>query len=256
VTQGSDAKVPDNEWNLTRNMAMILDSRGGVTTATAPETSFPQPSHVLLLHPVNCGFDHSDSTVIGGFPTAFGFWSGPSFALTGPIEGVRPAQGSGMMRFLPQRGVSALDSVVWQLIDLHPAKDFVAMHGVVDLKAWVQFNRVAGDSHTASKFVLTIAAFRGQPAQAATLWASRNQTALAIGEKELVADNDPHTWEKVEAATTVTPDADFAVVEMRAVAPKGTPATVNPFPGHFADLIDAKVCLPLRASSVNLPDSK
>jgi hypothetical protein len=47
----------------------------------------------------------------------------------------------------------------------------------------------------------------------------------------------------------VTADADFAVLEIRAIAPPDAPAGLDPFPGHFADLIDAKVCLPLRASS-------
>jgi hypothetical protein len=155
-----------------------------------------------------------------------------------------------MLRFLspPRQAGNAVDSVVWQLIDLRPAKDFMTTYGVTDLKAWVQFNRVPGDSHTASKFKLSIAAFRGQPGDTAALWAARNQTAVAIAEKELVADNDPRTWERVDVATTVTADADFAIVEIRAIAPKGTPATVDPFPGHFADLIDAKICLPLRPS--------
>jgi hypothetical protein len=53
----------------------------------------------------------------------------------------------------------------------------------------------------------------------------------------------------VDVATTVTADADFAVLEIRAIAPPDAPAGLDPFPGHFADLIDAKVCLPLRASS-------
>jgi hypothetical protein len=52
----------------------------------------------------------------------------------------------------------------------------------------------------------------------------------------------------VEAATKISTVADFVVLELRAIAPKDTPPGVNPFPGHFADLIDAKVCLPLQPS--------
>jgi hypothetical protein len=52
----------------------------------------------------------------------------------------------------------------------------------------------------------------------------------------------------VEAATQISNAADFAVLEIRAIAPKDTPPGVNPFPGHFADMIDAKVCLSLRPS--------
>ena len=35
VTEAHAATAPDNAWDLTRNMAMVLDARGGVTTAAA-----------------------------------------------------------------------------------------------------------------------------------------------------------------------------------------------------------------------------
>lgn len=253
VTEAHDAVAPDNAWDLTRNMAMVLDARGGVTTAAASETTFPQPGHSILIRPVNCGFDAPGSSRIGGLPTAFGYWSGPAFGMTGPVAGVRPSQGAGMLRFLspPRQAGRPLDSVVWQVVDFRPAKDFMTTYGTTDLKAWVHFNRVAGDAHTASKFRLSIAAFHGDPADAANLWANRKQTASAFAEKELTADNDPRTWERVDLATSVSSDADFGVVEIRAIAPPDAPAGVDPFPGHFADLIDAKICLPLRPGNLN-----
>ena len=254
VTQGRDAQEPDNEWNLTRNMAMVLDGRGGVTTLAAAETAYPQPGHSIQIRPINCGFDAPGHSRIGGLPAEFGYWSGPAFGMTGPVAGVRPAGGKGMLRFLaPPRGEStSMDSAVWQVVDFRPAKEFMATYGVTDLKAWVQFNRVAGDARTASKFRLSIAAFHGDPADAPALWADRKQSALAFAEKELVADNDPRTWERVDLATHVSADADFGVVEIRAIAPENLPPGVDPFPGHFADLIDAKICLPLRSSRLSI----
>jgi len=253
VMEGHDTNAADSEWSLTRNMAMVLDSRGGVTAAAAPETAFPQPGRSVLIRPANCGFDSLDTMKLGGFPATLGFWSGPAYTLTGTMENMRPSQGRGMLRFLtpPRQNGTAVDSVVWQVIDLHAANEFIAANGMVDLKAWVQFNRVAGDSHAATKFKISVAAFRGQPTNAAAMWATRNQTALAVGEKELVSDNDPKTWEKAEAVTQISTQADFAVLEIRAIAPKDTPANINPFPGHYADLIDAKVCLPLRPSTLS-----
>jgi len=249
VTQDSGPTNSEAGWSLTRNMAMILDERGGVTTQAA-ETSFPQLPRVLMMHPANCNFDSPKAFEIGGFPSRMGMWTGPAFALTGGVGDVRPAHGRGMLRFLapPSQNGTVGDSVVWQLIDLRPARDFVSTCGVVDLRAWVQLNRVRGDSHSASRFKLSIAAFHGQPSEAPALWASRKQTAVAFDERELDTDNDPGTWEKLDAATTVSANADFAVLEIRAIAPKNTPASVDPFPGHFVDSVDAKVCVPLRAT--------
>jgi hypothetical protein len=250
VMQGRDTNAPDNDWNLTKNMAMVLDRRGGVTAAAPPESAFPQPSRVVAVHPANGSFDAVSLAKLGGFPADEGFWSGPAFELTGRVDTVRPAQGGGMLRFFspPRKDATPVDSVVWQVIDMHAAQDFIAANGTVDLKAWVQFNRVAGYEHCASKFRISIAAFRGQPGEAAELWAERSQTALAYAEKEISTDNNPGTWEKVEAATKISAAADFAVVEIRAIAPKDTPPGMDPFPGHFADWMDAKVCLPLQAS--------
>lgn len=251
VMQGHDTNAPDNDWNLTKNMAMVLDRRGGVTAAAAPETAFPRPSRTVPIRPVNGGFDSVSLAKLGGFPADEGFWSGPAYELTGPVADVRPAQGGGMLQFFspPRQNATPVDSVVWQVVDMRGApQDFITANGTVDLKAWVQFNRVAGDVHSASKFRISIAAFRGSPTDAAALWAKRSETALAYGEKEITTDNNPYTWEKVEAATRLSVVADFAVLEMRAIAPKDTPPGINPFPGHFADIIDAKVCLPLQPS--------
>jgi hypothetical protein len=253
VVEGDNTNGADNEWSLTRNMAMVLDSRGGVTATAAPEAFFPRPSRSVLIRPANCGFDSLSTMKLGGFPDTLGFWSGPAYTLTSAAANMRPAQGRGMLQFLtpPRQNGSAVDSVVWQVIDLHPARDFIAANGAVDLKAWVQFNRVPGDSHTATKFKISIAAFRGEPTEAAAMWAAREQAAVVMAEKELISDNDPKTWEKAEAVTHLTAPVDFAVLEIRAIAPQGTPASINPFPGHYADLIDAKVCLPLRPSTLN-----
>ncbi len=248
AVMGNDTTGADRGWDLTRNMAMILDERGGITTAAAPEASFPQLGHAVLIRPANCSFDPKKSAVIGGFPSGFGIWSGPAYTLTGPVGGITPAQGGGMLQFLAplRHGNQVSDSVVWQLIDLRSAKEFMNTYRVVDLKAWVQFNRIQGNAHTSSKFRLSIGAFRGSPAGAEALWATRTHTAVAYIEKEIQADNDPRTWERVEVSTSVSADADYVVIELRAVAPADASATQDPFPGNFADLIDAKVCLPLR----------
>jgi hypothetical protein len=243
-------------WDLTHDMAVLVDTSGGTLTATASEASFPQLAHVVMVRPKNCSFDEFSDTNLGGLPSSFGVWSGPAFVLSGPVDGVRPAQGRGMLRFLtPEKSTAAgsADSVVWQIIDLRPARNFISEYGAVDLKAWGQFNRVVGDAHRASKFRLTIAAFRGQPFRAPAMWEDRAHTAVAIGEKELDTDNDPRTWEKMEAATSVSADADFAVIEVRAVAPRDAVAGIDPFPGNFADSIEAKVCIPMRAASAASP---
>ena len=104
-----------------------------------------------------------------------------------------------------------------------------------------QFNRIAGDAHTASKFRLSIAAFHGDPVDAANMWENRKLAAAAFAEKGTRGGQRPREpgngW---IAATSVPSEADFGVVEIRAIAPADVPPGIDPFPGHFADLITQK----------------
>src|SRR5581483_2588812 len=106
--------------------------------------------------------------VRGGVPGNFGAWSGPAYLLTGPVSGIKPPEGQGMLRFLdpPHRpDTAAGDSEIWQLIDLRQHRELLK-GGDVELKSFAWFNRIRTDDRVASKFGLTIAAFRGSPADA------------------------------------------------------------------------------------------
>ncbi len=225
---------------LTQAMAMTVFASGVMSPAAFSETAYPLPSEVVVDHPANCGFDTVEKALLGGMPTNFGYWSGPAFQISQPLQDVRPVEGSGMLRFLapPSGG----DSEVWQLMDLSAYKAMLAK-GDVQLKSSVSFNRISGGEN---KFVLTVAAFRGRPVNVPALWARRNELAVAIAQKELVADDNPVTWEKAEADSPLPAGADFLIVSMRAVNSSGASSA---FPGNFADLIDCTLVEPMHASS-------
>ena len=251
ATQAGIIKNAEGQWNLTQKMAMIFKNDGAVTATSLPETAFPQLSQTLVVKPENCGFDVSSSAVLGGFPTGLGYWSGPAYMITGPTEGINPAEGAGMLRFLDVSNQPSGDSPVWQLIDMRPVRQVLAS-GEVEARLSALFNQIRGDARNGGKFHLTLAAFHGQPSDAASLWLHKDETALALADKELVADNDPKTWEKLEVSEILPASTDFVVVEIRAVAPAGASFQAA-FPGQFADLIDLQLDVaPLRASSTEL----
>lgn len=233
------------KWQLTPGRGMIVDAKGAVEVTALPEAAFPQVNRVVLARPQNCGFDASGRAVTGGVPADFGYWSGPAFALTGPVLGVRTVEGAGMLQFHDSEGG---DSEVWQLIDLRPFKKLLAS-GAVEAKFSAMFNRIAGEARAGDKFGLTLAAFRGLPTDPKSLWLRRDSAAVAVADKELTSDNDPATWEKIEVAARLPEETDFAIVQIRAVSPKGARASAL-FPGHFADLVELKLCTPMRASSL------
>jgi hypothetical protein len=250
LTTEATAGNPGGQWRLSQDMAMMADGHGAVAATALPETAFPQPNLVVEVRPQNCGFDVSARAALGDIPVNFGYWSGPAYSLiTGATQEIKPASGAGMLQFLDPAPAKSGDSEVWQLISMSPYKKLLA-GGAVEAKLTALFNRMPGDAHTGKKFGMTLAAFRGLPADAKALWANRQTIALALADKELTTDDQPATWEQIEASTPLPAETDFVIVEIRAIAPTGTPGKASAFAGHFADLVDLKLCTPMRASSI------
>ena len=235
---------------LTQGMAMRVDQQGATTTTTLSEAAFPQPNLSTLARPQNCGFDVTNRVAVGGVPVGFGYWSGPAYVLTGATSEIRPANGPSMLRFLDNATRPDADSEVWQLVDMAPFKGMLAGgNAEADLSAL--FNRIHSDGKTGKKFGLTLAAFHGPPSQAKILWETRATTALALVDKELAADDEPATWEKLALTARLPAETDFVIVELRAIAPSDASAGAPVFPGNYADLVDLEIHTPVLASSIN-----
>ncbi len=239
-----------NTWHLTQGMAMLVGAHGATPATALPETAFPQPNLEVEVRPQNCGFDVSARAALGGIPLDFGYWSGPAYSLTGAVQGITPANGNGMLRFLDDPNLSTVgDSAVWQLVDLSGYKKLLAGGQVrADLSA--MFNRARGDAHSSDQFGLTLAAFHGTPADIKSLWAKRETQALALADKVLTADDNLATWETVKVSAQLPPETDFVVVELRAIAPAKATGKAPVYPGNFADLVDLNLCTSMRPSSI------
>jgi hypothetical protein len=232
---------------LSADMAMFVDASGATPAHALPETAFPVPNLVVEVRPQNCGFDVSGRTTLGEVPVHFGYWSGLSYSLTGATAEVKPANGPGMLEFFNPSTAHNGDSEVWQLIDLSHYKKLLTS-GNVEGKLTVLVNRIAGGADAAKKFSLTLAAFHGSPAEANSLWSNRKTLALALSEKELTSDGNPETWEPLVADAQLPPETDFVLVQIRALATPGDSGAS--LAGHFADLVNLKLCAPMRASSL------
>ena len=247
LTTADKKDNPPDGWRLTQGMAMFVDEHGATPANVLPETAFPQPNVTIEVRPQNCGFDVSGRAAVGDVPVDFGYWSGQDYSLTTSTPTVIPANGPGMLEFNNPAGTHGGDSEVWQLIDLRPYKKLLE-GGQVEAKLTAQFNRNSGDADSGDKFGLTLAAFHGSPAESKALWAARQTDALALADKELVADGNPATWEPLEAVAKLPPKTDFVIVQIRALTPKGHPGAS--LAGHFADLVDLRLSTPMRSSSI------
>jgi hypothetical protein len=200
-----------------------------VPSTFAPER-FPRGARVLPGKLIGGGFEENNLVVIDYAPREFGIWSGDPALVVPAIDGVSPRSGEKMLRFdIPQRGKPAA-SQQWQVVDARPLREAAKGAKVeVVFRAW--FNRAA-TAHLNPNFTVTVASFKGDPAQAPHFWADRQGKALTISEAYIHTDLHPETWEKAETRIPVPPDADFLLVRMAANEPHGTELGGS---GHYAD---------------------
>jgi len=241
---------PGGKWRLSQHMAMICDQRGTMEATALPETAFPQPNLIVEARPQNCGFDVAGRAALGDVPSDFGYWSGRAYSLVGPIQTIRPYSGKGMLQFSDDPSDGGGDSEVWQLVDLRPFKKLLES-GTLEARLSTYFNRIhQGTGESSSKFGVTLVAYHGLPANPKSLWARRADASLALADKEAPVDDDPGTWEKIQVTAKLPTETDFVIVEIRAVGSRTTMAKTPIFPGHFADLVELKLCSPMRRSTI------
>lgn len=226
---------------------------GSEELQAADPDRFPMPAFPLAVDYGDGGFEQG-----GGFepgiPKAGGKWGGDPAEGVGAFEGIVPAEGARMARFLAARGSGEGDtgqraSELWQLVNLSPFSDEVNRGGAV-AKLKARFNRVAGGVATDRRFGIGITAFRGVLPEADDYWdrkADPLSERLAHSGAELISDDDPTSWETAACEFAVPPGTDFVMLQVFAYEDVSNDSE-NEFEGHFADDVSLTITTLARGS--------
>jgi len=192
---------------------------------------------------------HAQALVCPGFetcasqstlPNSTGNWAGDVNEVTATAQGIVPAAGTQMLRFIytsessaqpcPSCGGTGCD--VWQLVDLSPLSALVAT-GAINARASAQFNRVSGDAQTDTAFNIALRSYSGIPAG----FPSNYLNFLANAATTLNTDGIPETWELATVSASIPSAATFVAFLMSAVenVHNDTGPGATEFDGHFAD---------------------
>lgn len=202
----------------------------------------PAPSVRLPL--VDGGFEQARPLSSQGVPTDYGLWSGDYAAVVGAEQGVLPHGGQRMLRFL--RSDSSLagshvgppNSNLFQIVDLRPYRAVLASgRARAAWSAW--FNAVRIPESAGMRFAAGLWAFSGDPAMLAENWSRHLYLETAKSSRVLPFNPSEPGWLKLEGAMILPPEADFLVVELKAMPAPGLPED-RPylFPGAYADDIE------------------
>lgn len=192
---------------------------------------------------VNPGFE--SGPILSEIVEEFGVWSVDGGNAVGPTQGITPLEGSKMLKFQETAPFcQRTDPWAWgelacvgQLVDLAPVRDLIDS-GNARLVVSAAFNRIAGDAHTDTEFLITVRAFN-----LPTLEGFRTECLDYRNwidyqrEVSLISDASPLTWERAEVDFYYLPrSTTFVYVFVRAKENVHRDWVYGEeFDGHFAD---------------------
>ncbi len=192
----------------------------------------------------NPGFE--SGPILSEIVEQFSVWSVDGGTAVGPTQGITPLEGSKMLKFQETAPFcQRTDTRAWgtracvgQLIDLAPARDLIDS-GNARLVVSAAFNRIAGDAHTDTEFLLTVRAFDLPTLEGFRTECLNYRWWPIAGEASLISDDLPETWERAEVQIRLPwwyPTATFVYVFVRAKENIHDDLVYGEeFDGHFAD---------------------
>ena len=160
-----------------------------------------------------------------------GVWFADLAERTTARDGIEPAEGSRMLRFVGTRptGPGGTDSALWQLVSVEDHADLIDGDGAT-LAGRALFNRIAGTDSTDTEFRVSIRAYPTRPAVLGDL----TSLATVSDAMSIFSDADVATWESAEASLLLPAGTRWVAMTVSAqenVSPSSSPE----FEGHYAD---------------------
>jgi len=213
--------------------------------------AYVAPSLGKVITLLQESFESGPAPLVIGVPIEAGQWSGDYTELVGEQQGVKPASGKGMLRFLraDYGGKTNADGYVadlYQLIDLRPYRSEFADGGAV-LQFSAGFNAFAFPADESFAGLMSMHVLDAETVRSGALSDRQmlNAEALAMaGSSRLMLDRNLATWQRQTTELRLPPNTEFLLIHVGVT--HATKAQRRPvFDGHFLD--DVRLVLTRRA---------
>ena len=184
--------------------------------------AYVAPPALQTLTLLDEDFEHPELSLAVRAPLETGIWRGDAAEITEAQDGVTPAIGRKMMRFLradysgPLKPAGGHIAAVYRLIDLRPLRaEFADGAGVVEVSA--RFN--AKDFSDGERYGCAISLYAldvdSVPDRAGRLGSTLSNEALAMARSSRThLDHDPTSWQRATTEIRLPVDAQFLVVRL------------------------------------------
>jgi hypothetical protein len=196
-------------------------------------------------------FESGPAPMVTGVPVEAGLWSGDYSEVVGEQQGVKPAGGKKMLRFLraDYEGKTTANGYVadlYQLIDLRPYRSEFADVGAV-LQFSAGFNAFEFPANDAYGCLMSMHALDAEMVRNGEMSDRQelNAEALAMtSSNRLMLDRDPATWQRQTAELRLPPNTEYLLIHV-AVSHATKSQRRAVFDGHYLD--DVRLVLTRRA---------
>jgi hypothetical protein len=198
------------------------------------------PAPVYLVEE---SFEHDPAPLSGGVPTLPAVWSGDFSRVTGPREGIAPAEGTRMLEILRSdyEGKPTPDGSycgdVFRLVDLRPYKDRLA-DGSFVVNFAAAFNSLPFPEGEVYSVAICVNALTADMATSPSeLLSAAREHSLAMSRTCCPRiDRDPKTWEGLVTEMRVPPESELLLVQLSVL--HGLPGQRRvELGGHFVDSV-------------------
>ena len=196
-------------------------------------------------------FETGPRPLVTGMPIEAGHWSGDYTEVVGEQQGVKPASGNKMLRFLraDYEGKANADGYVadlYRLIDLRPYQGEFADGGAV-VQFSAGYNAFEFPANEGYGCLMSLHTLDAEMVKNGALSDRQilNSDALAMtSSSRLLLDRNPATWQRQTAELRLSPNTEFLLIRVGVVHATKAQQRVD-FDGHYLD--DVRLVLTRRA---------
>jgi hypothetical protein len=208
------------------------------------------PARRILLE----DFERAAAPSVDGPPLAAGSWGGDLSELVGLHNGVTPASGDRMLRFIRDHYVGKSKQQAWscdvhRLVDLRPYRQHFGS-GEMIVRMTARFNAAVPEGDIHERFRISGFALDAATATNGCLRNPLNlhNKSLAFASSQVLGlDGDPRSWQSASAELRVPPGTDFILVHVGVYKDPPELTSPTPFGGHYCD--DVRVVLVQQAAA-------
>lgn len=184
----------------------------------------------IQLQMSNSSFENF--TTVSYLPTMTGWYGDTAHVVTSVMD-IVPVDGERMLRLVRTVSEPQDSCEVYQVVDLRHLRRLFLLNDTVFVEASAAVNSLAADESSPYLFTMHLYGLPDNPLEQKSLWPVAWRTDISFVGKQLLADSDHQTWQRIQSTIPLHADTNFLLVQISVRNENHQDGT--DYPGQFVD---------------------